>query len=67
MSSIITGAAATIHSAAVSILSASPIKTGDQLPMVKVKEDDPENKIDIHNISGKILIVSSSGPIYAQS
>jgi peroxiredoxin len=58
MTSIITGAAAAAHSTAASLLAASPIKVGDKLPAVKVKEDDPESKVEIHNVNGKVLIVS---------
>jgi Redoxin len=59
MSSIIAGAAAAAHSTAASLLSSLPIKVGDQLPDVAVKEDDPETKVHIHKINNeKILIVS---------
>lgn len=58
MSAIIAGTAAKAHSVAASILAASPIKVGDNLPAAPVKEDSPDSKTDIHNIDGKILLVS---------
>jgi len=61
MASIVTSAAAAAHSAAASLLAASPIKVGDQLPAVEVKEGAPDKKIAIHNIPGKIVIIGVPG------
>ncbi|KZT38414.1 Redoxin [Sistotremastrum suecicum HHB10207 ss-3] len=61
MASIVNSLATSAHSAAASLLAASPIKVGESLPDVPVKEDNPEEKISIHNIPGKIIIVGVPG------
>jgi hypothetical protein len=60
MAAVISGVAEAAHAAAANLLAASPIKVGDQLPKVDVKEDDPETKIKITDNAGKILIVRLS-------
>lgn len=56
MSSAIASIATAAHSAAVSLTAVSPIKPGDAIPSVAVK-DENGNKITLHDVPGKILIV----------
>lgn len=59
MSSAIGSIATTAaHSAAVSLTTLSQIKPGDLVPFVTVK-DENMNKITLHDVPGKILIVRS--------
>jgi len=57
VSNVLGTTAGAAHSAAATILAASPIKVGDQLPAVKVKEGGPTETIEIHNVPGKIVII----------
>jgi len=56
MSSAIGSIATAAHSAAVSLTAVSPIKPGDVIPSVAVK-DENGSKITLHDVPGKILIV----------
>jgi len=56
MSSTIGSIATAAHSAAVTLTAVSPIKPGDAIPSVAVK-DENGNKITLHDVPGKILIV----------
>jgi len=60
MTSIVSSVAVAAHAAAANLLAASPIAVGDKLPVVEVKEDDPETKINIP-ITGKIVIIGVPG------
>lgn len=59
MAGIMTQAAKAAHATAASLLSASPIKVGDKLPLGKVKEKGPtaEEAFDLGKVAGKIVIV----------
>ncbi|KLO16871.1 Redoxin [Schizopora paradoxa] len=59
MAGIMTQAAKAAHATAASLLSASPIKVGDKLPLGKVKEKGPtaDDAFDLGKVGGKIVIV----------
>lgn len=56
MASFLTGAARAAHSAAAGILARGQIGVGDDIPALKVKEDDPEKSFTL-DLSGKNIIV----------
>ena len=58
MADIISKGAEIIHSAVSSLAAASPIKIGQELPPIPVKEGDPNSLTSIHNLPGKIILVS---------
>ena len=51
---------------AASVLSASPIKVGDKLPLGKVKESGPtpDDAFELSSVKGKIIIVRSRFATY---
>ena len=59
MENIINKGTEIAHAALASLASASPIKIGQELPHIPVKEGDPTSSISIHNLPGKIILVST--------
>ncbi|KAF8451977.1 Redoxin-domain-containing protein [Boletus edulis BED1] len=60
MASILTGAARAAHSAVASVLAAGQINTGNEIPAVNVKEDNPEKGFTL-DLSGKNIILGVPG------
>lgn len=63
MASVVSSIASAAHSAAVAVTSYAPIKPGDALPAVAVKDEEMK-PISLHDIPGKIVIVRSHSSIY---
>lgn len=58
MASLVTQAAKAAHSVAVSVLARSQIKEGDKIPEILLKDNPETATVKVHDIPGKILIVS---------
>jgi len=58
MTSILTGTAKAAHSTFASLVAASPIKVGDPIPEIGLKESSPtESSVKLNSLPGKIIIV----------
>ncbi|ODN77221.1 hypothetical protein L202_05739 [Cryptococcus amylolentus CBS 6039] len=61
MTSVLSSAANTAHSAFASLASVAQTKPGDTVPNVDIKIDSPEGKLNLSSLTGKNVVVTVPG------